>query len=577
MNRIVAVLEARMGSSRLPGKSMRPLAGAPLVERVLERLRRARALDVLVVATTDKGRDDLLAEHVRSLGVPVYRGSEDDVLARILGASREFCATLHVQCWGDCPFLDPGEVDRVVNELVANPELDLVGNGFGDGRTLPYGLDVIAMRVPALERAERETGGLAYHREHGSTFLYETPGAFACRRLETPGDIRYPKLNLSINTDEEFRFVEGVYEALYPTKPDFGIRDVIAYIRIAGRARRASESTSRRGLGQPMDLRVGIIGCGKIAGTPSPDGSVALGCHAGACREVAGLRLVAAVEPDESRLLAFGRHWEVPALYTDMREMLARERLDLVLVATPPEAHEAACMAAIEHGARGIFCEKPLTGAADGARRIVTACRRAGTKLVVNFTRRWDGSHRELAARIAAAEIGEITSVRGTYTGTLRGNGSHLVDTMGMLVPGAWTIEWASGLHPESTDGAVAAVLRRGTARAFLMPAEPAEYFVFELEIYATRGRARVTFHGNDIRLDAPRSHVEYPGYRFLVESTALPRDTMRHAAANALRALTSAMTSGADVEVDAEAHTRLLELVDNLVARAIARGEKDP
>src|SRR5438128_1829377 len=87
--RVVAVLEARMASSRLPGKSMMPLAGVPLVQRVVERLRRARTLDDIVVATSTSPADDVLARHLRSIGVTVFRGSEQDVLARILGAAHE--------------------------------------------------------------------------------------------------------------------------------------------------------------------------------------------------------------------------------------------------------------------------------------------------------------------------------------------------------------------------------------------------------------------------------------------------------------------------------------------------------
>jgi len=228
--RVVAVLEARMGSSRLPGKSMRSLAGAPLVQRVLERLRRARTLDGIVLATSERPENDVLAAHVEKMGIPVFRGSEDDVLSRILGAAHAQNASIHVQCWGDNPFLDPGEVDRVVRALEES-DLDLVGNGFGKDRTLPYGLDIIAMRIEALERADRETKGNAYHREHGSTYLYETPGAFKISRLPTPRDIAYPELIVSINTDADFRFMEAIYEALLPKKADFDIRDVIAHVR----------------------------------------------------------------------------------------------------------------------------------------------------------------------------------------------------------------------------------------------------------------------------------------------------------------------------------------------------------
>lgn len=228
--RVIAVVEARMGSSRLPGKSMKPIAGVPLVQRVLERVQRARSLDGVVLATSVLPADDVLADHVGSLGVPVYRGSESDVLARILGAADSQGATVHVQCWGDCPLVEPAEVDRVTAALVGGG-LDLVGNNFGDRRELPYGLDVIALRVDALRRAEEATRDSAYHREHGTTFIYQTAGAFSVRRLEAPVDLRYPEFNATINTADDYDFITRIYDALLPVKPAFEIRDVLALVR----------------------------------------------------------------------------------------------------------------------------------------------------------------------------------------------------------------------------------------------------------------------------------------------------------------------------------------------------------
>jgi spore coat polysaccharide biosynthesis protein SpsF len=201
--RVVAVIEARMGSSRLPGKSLRQLAGAPLVQRVGERARRAKTIDAVVVATSTSPKDDVLADHMRGVGFPVYRGSEEDVLGRILGAAQEQRATIHVQCWGDCPFLEPSEIDRVVDALRKDVSLDLVGNGFGKDRQLPYGLDVIAFRVSALEKAEAMTRDNAYHREHGTTAIYEASGVYKSLRLETPADLRYPDLNVTINAEAD--------------------------------------------------------------------------------------------------------------------------------------------------------------------------------------------------------------------------------------------------------------------------------------------------------------------------------------------------------------------------------------
>jgi spore coat polysaccharide biosynthesis protein SpsF len=228
--RTVAVIEARMGSSRLPGKSLRPIAGAPLVQRVAERVRRAASLDGVVVATSTSPKDDVLATHMERAGFAVHRGSELDVLGRILGAAHAHGATVHVQCWGDCPFVEPAEIDRVVAAL-RETGADLTGNGLGKDRQLPYGLDVIAMRVSALEEADRATRDNPYHREHGTTYIYETPGAFRIHRVDTAPDLRYPAFNVTINEESDYQLVTAIYDALYPENPAFTIRDVIALLR----------------------------------------------------------------------------------------------------------------------------------------------------------------------------------------------------------------------------------------------------------------------------------------------------------------------------------------------------------
>lgn len=227
---VVAIIESRMGSKRLPGKSLMALAGKPLVERVIERVRQAKSVSKVVVATSVSPKDDPLAAHVASLGVPVCRGSEDDVLMRILSASRANEATIHVQCWGDCPFADPDQIDAVVAAL-RDGDAHLASNCVGGApREVPHGLEVVALRRSALEQAEEETRDNPYHREHGTTYLYET-GKFRVARAATDADIAFPKLDLTINTAEDYAWVDSIYAKLLERNAQFRIRDLLAMLR----------------------------------------------------------------------------------------------------------------------------------------------------------------------------------------------------------------------------------------------------------------------------------------------------------------------------------------------------------
>src|SRR4051794_2892975 len=152
--RRVAIVQARMTSTRLPGKVMMELAGRPLLERELERLQRCDRIDELVVATTTNRDDDVLVDLARRLGVRWYRGSETDVLGRYAGAAREAAAALVVRLTSDCPLIDPAETDLVVEALEERRgECDYAANVLD--RDLPRGLDTEALWRDVLERMDR--------------------------------------------------------------------------------------------------------------------------------------------------------------------------------------------------------------------------------------------------------------------------------------------------------------------------------------------------------------------------------------------------------------------------------------
>lgn len=212
-----------MSSTRLPGKVMKPLAGRPMIERQLERLRRCETLERLIVATSLDASDDPLAALLGELGVDVHRGSLTDVLDRYVGAVQAFGVTGDVvRLTADCPLADPGVIDACVRRRVALG-VDYCSNG--RRRTYPHGLDVEAFTLEALLTAGREATD-PYDREHVTPFIYRHPERFSIGELSqerNEGHLRW-----TVDTPEDFAFVERVYAALYPTKPDFTSDDVRA-------------------------------------------------------------------------------------------------------------------------------------------------------------------------------------------------------------------------------------------------------------------------------------------------------------------------------------------------------------
>ena len=217
----VAILQARMSSTRLPGKVMKSVAGRPMLERQIERLRRCSTLDRLIVATSDDASDNPLAQFLQSIGVETFRGSLHVVLGRYVGAVEALGENGPVvRLTADCPLADPEIVDACVR-LQARLSVDYASNA--QRRTYPRGLDVECFSLDALLAAGREATD-PYDREHVTPFLYRNPERFSQGDLVQDRD--ESALRWTVDTPEDLAFVERVYAALYPTKPDFSSADI---------------------------------------------------------------------------------------------------------------------------------------------------------------------------------------------------------------------------------------------------------------------------------------------------------------------------------------------------------------
>ena len=223
---ILGVIQARMSSSRLPGKVLADVAGVPMLGRQVERLRRSRRLDQLVLATSDHGSDDPLAAYGAEIGLPVVRGSLEDVLARFAAVLAAWpIATTIARMTADCPLTDWRVLDAVIARLEA-AGADYVNNTTAaPARTYPHGLDVEAMRAEVLRQAAAEAVD-PFEREHVTPFIYRRPERF---RIE--GLMREPSLahlRWTVDYPQDLDFVRHVYGTLHAANPDFTTEDVAA-------------------------------------------------------------------------------------------------------------------------------------------------------------------------------------------------------------------------------------------------------------------------------------------------------------------------------------------------------------
>ena len=203
MRRRVIITQARMTSTRLPGKVLREVRGKSLLEYHLDRLRRVRRADEVVVATTTNSSDDAIVDLCDRIHVPYFRGSEEDVLGRFYGAAMQYSASVVIRVTSDCPLIDPAVVDRVITEFAGKPySHDYASNTLE--RTYPRGLDCEAFSFSALETAHTEAVA-GPDREHVTPFLYRQPDRFRLKSVRAPRD--YSHYRWTVDTPEDFAMV----------------------------------------------------------------------------------------------------------------------------------------------------------------------------------------------------------------------------------------------------------------------------------------------------------------------------------------------------------------------------------
>jgi spore coat polysaccharide biosynthesis protein SpsF len=234
---IVAIVQARMGSTRLPGKVLADVGGRPMLARTVERLARAARIDRIVVATSSNSADDTIVELCRGLATSVFRGSEHDVLDRYYRAARAHRAQAVVRITGDCPFADACLVDEIVDAFAA-AGCDYAANI--NPPTYPDGLDTEVLTFEALERAWREAR-MKSEREHVTLYVRNHPELFRMVNVANGEDLSH--LRWVVDEPRDLEFARAVYQAL-PDAP-FGWRDILDLINRRPELRRLNQGITR--------------------------------------------------------------------------------------------------------------------------------------------------------------------------------------------------------------------------------------------------------------------------------------------------------------------------------------------
>ncbi|HEY7825017.1 MAG TPA: glycosyltransferase family protein [Acidimicrobiia bacterium] len=239
--RTLAIVQARTSSSRLPGKVLKPLEGEPMILRQLERISRAGSLDQIVVATSDHPSDDELAQFLQAQGFDVVRGPLDDVLHRFALALDTHPADVVVRLTADCPLISPAVIDQLVEAFHAG-NADYLSNTMEP--TYPDGLDVEVVTADALRYVDEQTAD-KHEREHVTLGVYRRPDQFVITNFRDPSGADHSDLRWTVDTPEDFAFVEAVYRDSYPHTPDFEYADVLSWVDANPELVRTSADSAR--------------------------------------------------------------------------------------------------------------------------------------------------------------------------------------------------------------------------------------------------------------------------------------------------------------------------------------------
>jgi spore coat polysaccharide biosynthesis protein SpsF len=223
---IVTVIQARRGSTRLPDKVMLPLAGAPLLVRMAERVRAARLAGTVVVATTTDAHDDAVEVLCEAAGLTCFRGHPTDLLDRHYQAGRAYGADVVLKIPSDCPLIDPAVIDRTIARFLERPgTFDFVSNLHPP--TYPDGNDVEIMPMAVLETAWREAEK-PHEREHTTPFIWDRPERFRLGNVAWESGLDYSMSHrFTIDYREDYEFIRAVFEELYAENPLFGLADIL--------------------------------------------------------------------------------------------------------------------------------------------------------------------------------------------------------------------------------------------------------------------------------------------------------------------------------------------------------------
>lgn len=224
--KLVLIIQARMNSKRFPGKVLKPILGRPMLEYLIERVKRVNEVNEIALATTENDNDAPVVNLGRRQGITVFQGSEADVLSRFYGAAKLCHADAVIRVTGDCPLIDPKVISKVIRLFQKkSKQVDYVSNVLK--RTYPRGMDTEVFSFAALEDAH-QSAQFQYDREHVTPFIYKHSDRYRLANVEYSMNLSHHRW--TVDTPEDFELIQRIVSAFCPSNPIFTLEDILELI-----------------------------------------------------------------------------------------------------------------------------------------------------------------------------------------------------------------------------------------------------------------------------------------------------------------------------------------------------------
>jgi spore coat polysaccharide biosynthesis protein SpsF (cytidylyltransferase family)/predicted dehydrogenase len=519
--KIGAVIVARMTSSRLPGKVLMPVQGRSLLEWLIRRIKKSKLISEIVVATTVNAADSPIQKLANKLKVRCFRGSEDDVLSRVLGAAESAGLDIVVHITGDCPLTDYRIIDKSV-EFFLDKDVDYVKN-FQWGKdakphlSFPNGLDVEVFYTKSLKKLEKLTND-PWLRQHVTEPFYTWPD-FSFDTLSANKEQGGSNIRICLDTQEDLLVIEKIFKHFSGRIDCFSSEEIVAFLKNNHKIRSINRDVKQK------KYSAAVIGLGNIGSCYDQLKSNSMvSSHSGAYMRWSKTHLVAGCDPDKNKQKKFSRAWGVKDVFFSPEEMLQKFHPDVVSICTPVGAHIELVKLCVKSGVKAILCEKPFVNNVIEGKKVVDLCRKRGVILAVNHWMRYSRIYRELKDKLDKGIIGNIFLIRYHYSKGLYNSGSHAIDLLRFLLGDVDRVMGVDGQKLDTGDDNISGVLRfkRGTI-VHLTAGNYKHHFTTEIDIMGEKGRIRLADDDRVVEFYKSRRLAYDKDVKGLIKQPVLP------------------------------------------------------